>query len=1093
MRPQKLSLKNFMPFRATGDQVHEVDFSQLDLFSITGPMASGKSALIDAMVWCLYGRTARYGADSKGVISTGEQTCEVALDFTLGLRWFRAVRRTGKITDSGLSEREGEEWIQDVSGSARLTNRIEELLGLDFDSFTKTVILPQGRYAEFLTSEPKKRRELLAKILELGVYSRVADQAKLVADREKTRAETLRETLTQYAGLSQEHIALQKEELSKLSQRIEQVAQQEERLRSAAQHVDHIAGLRSRMTELQTEVQARTQEKELAQKKADEATVQVAGLTGELAKIGQERESLGYDMARHEVVKRAVAHLKEWVVARKEAEQKNAEQTRVREEVEALAQKIESHTRQVEQTRSQHQDYTARFEQLVAEAGDVTTLTEKLSDARRWKGLQQEQQRLTSRIETLRQDHTATQHRLDDMKRHEVGHEQTVRELKDKLEGAKEDERQKRQLMAEAERLGRELQEVAEAEERVRAELEIARNELTRAEHVAQQAQQEFAQAEEQEHAARTVLEDNQRQHEAAHLRSTLHVGDICPVCQTTVSQVPVAQEAGDDLKMLQTQVERAAQAAQQRRTEAQEANTSVATRRARLDATEQGLKERERLRQEVQNGFVSRFPDYVSPSEVIQAVQTQQEELSVALRDMEAQVVSAEQEKARLSDQREAAQQEEAKLAEALRGTTERLEADTRELGVLGGEIAVFLTTDRDPEQDVAQRRTTVIQAEQRMKEAEKALRQLESTLNSLKTTQVQKEVALARLAAEYEGVLLRAEREAQAVRTCLGLAEDAVLPQIGDVESELNALADKQTQYTDLLQREEKVQAKRDQTERQAKESQADLQARMRVLAESQEKQQQAFNTIVEEREKLRGLIEQHNLTDAGEDGEQIKPQLETVRVDLRSLQEDRGRLEAEHAGAKRRWQEKEQEEEKLRAAESEERLASDLRKLLGSEFTDFLSRGAIEALMRDASAHLQRLTHGRYVFDIAYRGRAITLQIVDHEDQRRARPTHSLSGGETFLASLAIALALSQGFRTVATGRAAQTSTECLILDEGFGTLDREGVQMVTETLQELRGEEGRMVGIITHVEEVAAAMPMRIEVRKGGRTSEITVSG
>jgi exonuclease SbcC len=208
--------------------------------------------------------------------------------------------------------------------------------------------------------------------------------------------------------------------------------------------------------------------------------------------------------------------------------------------------------------------------------------------------------------------------------------------------------------------------------------------------------------------------------------------------------------------------------------------------------------------------------------------------------------------------------------------------------------------------------------------------------------------------------------------------------------------------------------------------------------------------------------------------------------------SLQEHRGRLEAEHAEAERRWQEKEQEEEKLHAAETEERLASDLRKLLGAEFTDFLSRGAIEALMHDASGHLQRLTHSRYTFDIAYRGRAITLQIVDHEDRRRTRPTHSLSGGETFLASLAIALALSQGFRTVATGRAAQTSTECLILDEGFGTLDREGVQMVTETLQELRGEEGRMVGIITHVEEVAAAMPVRVEIHKSSRSSTISVS-
>lgn len=1093
MRPQKLSLKNFMPFRVTGDQVHEVDFSQLDLFSITGPMASGKSALIDAMVWCLYGRTARYGADSKGVISTGEQTCEVALDFTLGTRWFRAVRRTGKITDSGLSEREGEEWIQDISGSARLTNRIEDLLGLDFDSFTKTVILPQGRYAEFLTSEPKKRRELLAKVLELGVYARVADRAKLVAGQAKTRAETLRETLTQYAGLSQEHIALQKDELSKLDQRIEQVSQQEKLLQSVAQQVDHVASLRSRMAELQEEVQNRNQEKELAQKKTDEATIQVASLTDELAKIGQERESLGYDTARHEVVKRAVAHLKEWVVARKEAEQKNAEQTRVQEEVEALAQKIESHTRQVEQTRSQHQDYTARFEQLVAEAGDVTTLTEKFSAAKRWKELQQEQQQLTARIEALRQGHTATQHRLDDLKQQETSCEQTVRELKDKLEGAKEDERQKRQLMAEAERLGRELQEAAEAEERVRAEIETARAELTRAEHVAHQAQQEFAQAEEQEQAARTTLEDNQRQHEAAHLRETLHVGEACPVCQTTVSEIPAAQEAGHDLKELQTQVERAARAAQQKRTEAQKADTEVTALQVRLDTAKSELGERERLKQEVQARFVASFPGYVSPSKALQAGQTQQEELSATLKVIGAQVVSAEQEKTRLSGQREDAQQEAATLGGEVRGTTERLEADTHELEVIGREIAAFLATHEDPEQSVEQRRTTVMQAEQRMKEAEKALRQLESRLNSLNTARVQKDGDLKLLAAEYKGALLRAEREAQAGRVCLGLAEDAVLPQTEDVESELNVLSDKQTLYADLSQREEKARARRELAERQATESQADLQVRTQMQEESHKKQQQASNTIAQESEKLRGLIEQHNLTDAGEDGEHVRSQLETVRGQMMSLQEHRGRLEAEHAEAERRWQEKEQEEEKLHAAQSEERLASDLRKLLGSEFTDFLSRGAIEALMRDASAHLQRLTHGRYVFDIAYRGRAITLQIVDHEDQRRARPTHSLSGGETFLASLAIALALSQGFRTVATGRAVQTSTECLILDEGFGTLDREGVQMVTETLQELRGEEGRMVGIITHVEEVAAAMPMRIEVRKGGRTSEITVSG
>ncbi len=1092
MRPQKLSLKNFMPFRMTGDQVHEVDFSQLDLFAITGPMASGKSALIDAMVWCLYGRTARYGADSKGVISAGEQTCEVVLDFSVGERWFRAVRRTGKMTESGLSEREGEEWIQDTSGSALLTRRIEDILGLDFDSFIKTVILPQGRYAEFLTSEPSKRRELLAKILELGVYGRVREQARDVARQAETRAATLRETLAQYAGLSQERIARQKEEASALRQRIEQVAQHENILQSVVHHVDQVAGLRSRLAELQSEVQARTQEKELARTKTEEASAQVATLTQELAQISQEREALGYDAARHEVVKRAATHLEQWEVAHKDAERKKTERAAVQGEVDTLVQQVAVSTRQVEQARTQQQSHSATFADLVAEAGDVASLTEKLGAARRWKELQQEQQHLASRIEALRQDHTAAQHRLDDLKRRDASHEQTVRALQDKLEGAKEDERQKRQLIAEAERVGREWQEAAEAEERARDELGTARTELTGAEHAAQQARQTLAQTEEQEQAARTALEDKHRQHEAAHLQATLRVGAPCPVCQITVSRLPVTQEVGDDLKRLQTRMERAARVARQNRTEAQEADTTLAMRRARRDAAEHGLKEREHLRQEVQNSFASRFPDYVSPSGAIQAVQLQQEELSLALRDMEAQFVSAGQEKARLSGQREDTQQEAARLGGELRGTTERLEADTRESEVLGREIAAFLTTNGDPEHGVAQRRTAVIQAEQQLKEVEKALRQLESTLNSLNTTQVQKDGALNLLAAEYEGALLRAEREAQAVRARLGLAEDAPLPQTEDVEDELKALSDKQTRYANLLRREENARARQERAEGQAKESHADLQARIHVLEEAREKQRQAQHELEHEREKLQAAIAQHQLTEAGEDGQHIKAQLETVRGQSMSLREQRGRLETEHAEAERRWQEKEQEEDKLRAAETEQRLASDLRKLLGSEFTDFLSRGAIEALMRDASRHLQGLTHGRYTFDIASRGRAINLQIVDHENQRLARPTHSLSGGETFLASLAIALALSQGFRAVATGRAAKTSTECLILDEGFGTLDREGVQMVTETLQELRGEEGRMVGIITHVEEVAAAMPMQIEVRKGNRSSTIAVS-
>ena len=278
-----------------------------------------------------------------------------------------------------------------------------------------------------------------------------------------------------------------------------------------------------------------------------------------------------------------------------------------------------------------------------------------------------------------------------------------------------------------------------------------------------------------------------------------------------------------------------------------------------------------------------------------------------------------------------------------------------------------------------------------------------------------------------------------------------------------------------------------------RSADSAESELQVRTQMWAEMRKREELHVSIVEEARQKLHETIEKQGLSEAEGAGKDVQSQMEAVHGTRLLLQEQLTRLQEQHAESLRRATEKNSLSEKLSAAREESLLAFDLRKLLGSEFTDYLSRGAIETLMQDASGHLQGLTHGRYEFDIGYRGRAITIQIVDHEDHGRARPTHSLSGGETFLASLAIALALSQGFRRVATGRAAQTSTECLIIDEGFGSLDREGVQMVTETLQQLRGEEGRMVGIITHVEEVAAAMPTRIEVQKGGGTSQVRVAG
>lgn len=1074
--------------------MHEIDFSNLDLFAITGPMASGKSSLIDAIVWCLYGRTARYGQDSKGVISAGETSCEVSFDFTIGPQWFRAVRRTGKTTESGLSEREAEEWVQDTSGAELLTKRIEALLGLDFDSFTKTVILPQGQYAEFLSSKPSDRRDLLANILELGVYARVAERAKDLEARTKTRIETIRDTLAKYAGVSRAQVEQRHREWEEVGQQIARASAQEDVLRGLAQRADTVATTLSRLTDLQAEERTRVDERELAHQKQEAAEAQLRSFEQTIAEIVMERETLGYDARYHEVVKRATTHLREHHAVRQEVEGKNQDLARVRQDLDALTRQITDQEQTVVTARRAYQGRAAALQAEITAGRDIAWLTEKLKDARRWNELQQEQARLNEEQNTLTQQLSGRQQTLAALVQQEAAKEQEFRELTQQRDRAREEEQEKRHQEVEAGHLGKSLGEAVSEENRALAAAETARCALQAAEQEAQQQRDTVTRLEQQGQAATKAVEERQRQHEAEHLRTTLHIGDPCPVCQVPVHELPpVSQGVWDDFSALQRTLAAAKATLTQARQALQEADAAVAAARARKDAAERELQEREQRRREAQEQFVSRFPGFSSLSAALGALQTQRQEVVALVKDLAVKAQSADKERQALTRQREKAQREEATLAEALRGIATNLKTGTAQLAALTESLASYLVDGSDPETVLTARRQGLMQAEQEVKTLEQRQRQAEEVLSSLNTRRLQTEGTLGVLASQQEAAAAQAEREARAARENLDLAADAPLPDLSDLERKLGKLARKQERQAVLLQREETLRQERTDVERQAAQLRADLQVREDFLKKTRQAVAQIEQDLAQARTALQAAIRESGLSDLSPDGEGLRERLTSVHEQIIALRERRSRLEAEIADIERRCSEKEQEEEKLRAAETEGRLATDLRKLLGAEFTDFLSEGAVKALMRDASVHLQRLTHGRYSFDIAYKRRAIDLQIVDHEDHRRARPTHSLSGGETFLASLAIALALSQGFREVATGKAAKTSTECLILDEGFGTLDREGLQLVTETLQELRGEEGRMVGIITHVEEVAAAMPMRIEVRRGSRTSTITVSG
>lgn len=148
----------------------------------------------------------------------------------------------------------------------------------------------------------------------------------------------------------------------------------------------------------------------------------------------------------------------------------------------------------------------------------------------------------------------------------------------------------------------------------------------------------------------------------------------------------------------------------------------------------------------------------------------------------------------------------------------------------------------------------------------------------------------------------------------------------------------------------------------------------------------------------------------------------------------------------------------------------------------FPQWLANAALDTLVADASASLMRLSNNQ--FDLTHdRGEFF---VIDHADADSRRSVRTLSGGETFQASLALALALSEQLATLAAG--GRTTLESIFLDEGFGTLDPDALEVVAGTLENL-AQEDRMVGVITHVSALAERVPVQFEVSRNSRTSTI----
>ncbi|MFC1907065.1 AAA family ATPase [Chloroflexota bacterium] len=204
MIPIKLKMRNFMCYR--GD-VPPLSFDSIHTACICGDNGNGKSALIDAMTWAVWGQTRARSDDD--LVHSGETEMEVEFDFAVGQQGYRVIRkhaRPRRRKASGQSSLDlfiaGDDGFKTISAERiRLTEqKINDILHMDYDTFINSAFLRQGHADEFTQQPPSKRKEVLGNILGLAVYDELEELAKEQAKQRETERAQLDSNIAEIAA-----------------------------------------------------------------------------------------------------------------------------------------------------------------------------------------------------------------------------------------------------------------------------------------------------------------------------------------------------------------------------------------------------------------------------------------------------------------------------------------------------------------------------------------------------------------------------------------------------------------------------------------------------------------------------------------------------------------------------------------------------------------------------------------------------------------------------------------------------------------------------------------------------------------------------